>query len=426
VVGARGARTRQQILDSALEVFGERGLRGATVEEIARVAGLSRATLYQYFSSRDEIVAELFAECGEALLRVVRRLGPLAPTAGGYDNLHWWLGEWAYVYDKYATMFVESAHIEPAEEHLRGIVSDVLDACAARLAPRLRSAKVRGVPVDDLAKSLVTVVERCHYYRHTRPSRFSDDLVEDTLAVVVQLVLFPGTPDSAFALADDRRGPPVRRHAVRSHRAPVLLPDSEPTSLADGSKASPVRLRTLAAGAQVFANQGYRAATVDQILAQARVSRGTFYKHFRSKLDLLVTLSARARAEADTLERRFRETVAESKNGGGLRSWFVELADFQDRQSAVFRAWVELDPPHPAVMRDSEAVLRSLLGAFRAALRAHPASRRADVHPASLVILAVVERLFREDLRRRTPRERERLVDVSVAVLERGLLSLPA
>src|SRR6185437_16148619 len=103
--------TRQQLLDAALAQFADSGFQATSVDDIARAAGVSRATLYQYFESREDIAVELLEECGAALRRVVRRLGVLGPDAAGYENLHWWLGEWAYVYDKYATMFIEWAHI---------------------------------------------------------------------------------------------------------------------------------------------------------------------------------------------------------------------------------------------------------------------------------------------------------------------------
>ena len=112
VVGARGARTRQQIVDVALQLFAERGFHGTVVEDIARSVGISRATLYQYFASKEELFRELVEESGSAQLRVMRRLARLGPTAEGFDNLHWWLGEVTWVYEKYATLFVQWANVD--------------------------------------------------------------------------------------------------------------------------------------------------------------------------------------------------------------------------------------------------------------------------------------------------------------------------
>ncbi len=54
-------RTARQklILQGALTVFKEKGLEGAKIDEIARVAGFGKATLYYYFSSKEEIFSAL-------------------------------------------------------------------------------------------------------------------------------------------------------------------------------------------------------------------------------------------------------------------------------------------------------------------------------------------------------------------------------
>lgn len=54
-------RARDQLLDTALALFVERGYVGVRVQDIARAAGISRATFYKHFSEREEILAELFA-----------------------------------------------------------------------------------------------------------------------------------------------------------------------------------------------------------------------------------------------------------------------------------------------------------------------------------------------------------------------------
>jgi AcrR family transcriptional regulator len=48
------------VVDTALALFSERGYVGVRVEDIAKAAGVSRATFYKYFSERDEILGELF------------------------------------------------------------------------------------------------------------------------------------------------------------------------------------------------------------------------------------------------------------------------------------------------------------------------------------------------------------------------------
>lgn len=54
-------RARDRLLDAALQLFVERGYVAVRVEDIARAAGISRASFYKHFSEREEILAELFA-----------------------------------------------------------------------------------------------------------------------------------------------------------------------------------------------------------------------------------------------------------------------------------------------------------------------------------------------------------------------------
>ncbi len=52
----RKAERESAILDGALSVFGERGFEDATVSAICDAAGVSDATLYEYFSSKEEVL----------------------------------------------------------------------------------------------------------------------------------------------------------------------------------------------------------------------------------------------------------------------------------------------------------------------------------------------------------------------------------
>ena len=53
---------RERILDGALEVFKEKGLEGATMDEIANSSGFGKATLYYYFKSKEDVLSEILNE----------------------------------------------------------------------------------------------------------------------------------------------------------------------------------------------------------------------------------------------------------------------------------------------------------------------------------------------------------------------------
>lgn len=60
--------TRQRVIDAAREVFAERGVFGATVEDICAHAGFTRGAFYSNFAGKDEVLRELLAQEHAALL----------------------------------------------------------------------------------------------------------------------------------------------------------------------------------------------------------------------------------------------------------------------------------------------------------------------------------------------------------------------
>lgn len=69
-------RNRQTILDAALEVFSQQGFRGATLDQIAEVSGLSKPNMLYYFPSKEVIHATLLDKLLDMWLAPLRRLDP--------------------------------------------------------------------------------------------------------------------------------------------------------------------------------------------------------------------------------------------------------------------------------------------------------------------------------------------------------------
>ncbi len=70
----RRLATRNEILAAARELLLEVGPEELSLRQVARRADFSPAALYNYFSSRDEIVASLFGEAFERLDAYLRRV----------------------------------------------------------------------------------------------------------------------------------------------------------------------------------------------------------------------------------------------------------------------------------------------------------------------------------------------------------------
>jgi AcrR family transcriptional regulator len=91
----RQARTREDLIDAAEELFTENGFHATSLDAVAVAAGYTKGAVYSNFSSKEDLffavyerrvdrheahVAELFSEppdAGEAILRVIAAVGDL-------------------------------------------------------------------------------------------------------------------------------------------------------------------------------------------------------------------------------------------------------------------------------------------------------------------------------------------------------------
>lgn len=67
-------KNSETILEAALEVFSAQGFRGATLDQIAEVAGLSKPNLLYYFPSKEAIHQTLLAEMLDTWLDPLREM----------------------------------------------------------------------------------------------------------------------------------------------------------------------------------------------------------------------------------------------------------------------------------------------------------------------------------------------------------------
>lgn len=69
-------KNREVILDAALEVFSLHGFRGATLDQIAEVARLSKPNLLYYFPSKEEVHKALLTGLLDTWLDPLRAMNP--------------------------------------------------------------------------------------------------------------------------------------------------------------------------------------------------------------------------------------------------------------------------------------------------------------------------------------------------------------
>ncbi len=65
--------TKNHILDTAIELFWSKSYHGVNMNELARTAGVNKATVYQHFSSKEELAVAAVARAAERTEEYVYR-----------------------------------------------------------------------------------------------------------------------------------------------------------------------------------------------------------------------------------------------------------------------------------------------------------------------------------------------------------------
>jgi AcrR family transcriptional regulator len=84
---SQNLETRDRIIQAAKEVMRTRGLAGATTKEIARAAGCSEGTLYNYFESKEDLFLCVLREQMPDFIALIMALPQRAGSGTVRENL---------------------------------------------------------------------------------------------------------------------------------------------------------------------------------------------------------------------------------------------------------------------------------------------------------------------------------------------------
>lgn len=159
------------------------------------------------------------------------------------------------------------------------------------------------------------------------------------------------------------------------------------------TKAPDSKDNLLAAATQAFGNAGFEAASLDDIAAQAGVTKGSLYHHFESKRDLF---EAVYRRELDREVRVFRAAYAASDADpwrafrAGCHAYIDTIMDPLARQIAIVDAPAVLGAQTVRQIEDKQ-IIGLIKNGIAAAMNAGKLSRRPINPVANLVFSALCE-----------------------------------
>ncbi len=63
---------KNKIIQAAIKIFSEKGYHGSTMDKIAKEVGVSKATLYTYFKSKEDILRVIWISSNQPLIEIQR------------------------------------------------------------------------------------------------------------------------------------------------------------------------------------------------------------------------------------------------------------------------------------------------------------------------------------------------------------------
>jgi len=156
-----GPVTREQILDSSLRLFSEKGFARTSVRDIAQAAGITDAAIYYHFASKRDLFEALIEERG--FTQALANLETAEITVGPDEALPGITGNaLAFIYtnrDLMKVLMVEAMSGDPvATEEYQMLVERFRKAVARILRHYVGQGLIRPVDADELANQLVITV----------------------------------------------------------------------------------------------------------------------------------------------------------------------------------------------------------------------------------------------------------------------------
>lgn len=194
-LGPRALRTRRRLLETTAALLRERGLRGTSVVEIARRAGTSPATFYQYFSGVEQAALELAEEAAAELPEILALLRRPWGGEQGLENARALVARFLALWDAHhAELRIRNHAAEEGASAFRRArreaLRPLLDALAERIGAGARSAERPGFHPYAAAAALATVLESAGAY-HRELAYFGvgrEELIETSARLLVDTV----------------------------------------------------------------------------------------------------------------------------------------------------------------------------------------------------------------------------------------------
>jgi AcrR family transcriptional regulator len=178
------ARKRQAIFDASMHLFLEKGFGETSMREIAAAAGIGKATLYDYFKTKDDILLSFFErEVGamaERATEVARQEMPTAEKLRRIMQMHveYWASRKAF----YLQLTIEVQRMAPqSQQRIQAARHAYQDMLRSLIEDGIREGAFR--PVDSLLATRLLLMMVTPVVFTTRPTGSPQQMMDEALGI---------------------------------------------------------------------------------------------------------------------------------------------------------------------------------------------------------------------------------------------------
>jgi AcrR family transcriptional regulator len=143
------ARTRRALLDAGARAFAERGYHQTPIDSVSELAGVAKGTIYNYFSSKQELLHALVEEACQLAADAAGAIPNTAPTRARLEAFVDANLTWARERQPLALLFARELLAGDAET--KALIRRAAAPCVEKLAAILRDGIERG-EIDPYAQ----------------------------------------------------------------------------------------------------------------------------------------------------------------------------------------------------------------------------------------------------------------------------------
>jgi AcrR family transcriptional regulator len=180
------------------------------------------------------------------------------------------------------------------------------------------------------------------------------------------------------------------------------------------------------AGMRVFAERGYHAARVDDIVRAARTSHGTFYLYFANKEDLLRALAVECADEMTRLGDEIGPITPDEAGFEELRSFLAQFVATYRRYGPVIRAWMEDQVADREVDRLGVKAFTTIGARLGERMREAGVDIAENERASVGALMAMLERFNYALASRRITVDEDAMLDTLARIIHRGFFGAPA